>query len=102
MNTTAARVPRVGVATHRIDTMMTATTAVTLIAHCGSESGDTSEAVVCQKRRFKYSAKIRLITAFPPSQCHNLDACFTLSLHDVPGFKADIAVHANRYDTRGP
>lgn len=67
VNTTAAREPKVGVATQMIETTTTAATAVSLIAHWGMSSGDTSARVVCQKRRFMYSAKIRLITALPPA-----------------------------------
>ena len=81
---TAARVPSVGVATQSMLTTTTAITAVNLIAHCGKASEETSEPVVCQNSLFRYSANIRLMTAFPP------------------GLRAEIAVHAKRYDTRGP
>jgi hypothetical protein len=67
VKTTAARVPSFGDATQSSDTSMTAITAVSLIAHAGMASGATSAWVACQKSRFRYSAKIRLMTAFPPS-----------------------------------
>lgn len=66
VNTTAVRVLNLLVATQRMVTIMIAATAVILMAHWGIESGDTSALVLCQKRRFRYSAKIRPITAFPP------------------------------------
>lgn len=68
VKTTATRVPNFFAATHRIVTTATAPTAVTLIAHCGISSGDTSWRVLCQNIRFKYSAKIKLMTAFPPDE----------------------------------
>lgn len=50
------------------DTTRTAATAVSLIAHWGISSGDTSARVLCQKSRLRYSAKIRLITALLPAR----------------------------------
>lgn len=66
-----------------MDTRSTAPIAVTLMAHCGIESGDTSDAVVWKNILFKYSAKMRLITALEP------------------GLRV-IDPQVKRYDMRGP
>jgi hypothetical protein len=84
VNTTATRVPNFLVATQNNVTNTTAATAVILMAHWGISSGETSARAVCQKIRLRYSEKMRLMTAFPP------------------GFSAIMAVHANKYETRGP
>lgn len=84
VKTTAAREPSLRVATQMIVTTTTAPTAVSLTAHCGMSFGETSARVECQRMRLMYSAKIRLITAFEP------------------GFRAMMAVHANRYEMSGP
>ena len=47
--------------------MTTAAVAVSLIAHCGIPSGDTSARVMCQKSLFRYSPKMSAITALPTS-----------------------------------
>ena len=46
VNTTAARVLRVGVAIHRTLMIKMATMAVILMAHCGRASGEMSEFVL--------------------------------------------------------
>lgn len=63
---TAAREPSLRVATQIMVTATTAPTAVSLIAHCGMSSGETSARLECQRMRLMYSAKIRLITALEP------------------------------------
>ncbi len=70
VNTTAARVPSVGVATQMIETTTTAPTAVSFVAHTGMSFGETSARVLCQKSLLRYSAKIRLMTAFPPASLY--------------------------------
>ena len=103
VNTTAARVPRVGVATQIMETTRTAATAVSFIAHWGISSGDTSARVLCQNSRLRYSAKIRLITALPPAVAVPLAyLCHDTREGHAPGLRAEIAVHANKYDTKGP
>ena len=66
VKTTAAREPSLRETTQIIVTTTTAPAAVSLIAHWGMSSGDTWSREWLQKRRFIYSAKMRLITAFPP------------------------------------
>lgn len=68
VNTKVARAPRFRVAAQRNVTRSMAATAVSLVAHWGMSSGDTSSRVVCHRSLFKYSAKMRLITAFPPDR----------------------------------
>ena len=68
VKTTAARVPKLRVAVQRNVTITIAPTAVSLIAHCGIESGEASAPVLCQNKRFEYSAKIKLMAAFPPGE----------------------------------
>ena len=67
VNTTATRVPNFRAATQSTLTISTAATAVSLMAHWGISSGDDSPVVEFQNIRFRYSAKIRLITALPPA-----------------------------------
>jgi hypothetical protein len=51
----------------------------------------------------RYSAKIRLITAFPPKYKYTLNGFPDDSkLPHVPGLRAIIAVQANRKETSGP
>ena len=68
VKTTAVWVPRLRVAMQTIVTIRTAMMAVIWIAHWGIASGGASLTVACQNNRFKYSAKIRLITAFEPDR----------------------------------
>lgn len=63
VNTTAAREPSLRPAMQMIVTSTTAPIAVSLMAHWGISSGDTS---ALQKMRFRYSAKMRVIIAFEP------------------------------------
>lgn len=83
------------------ETTTTAATAVSFVAHSGMASGDTSARVLCQKSRLRYSANIRLMTALPPAT-RFCQPQASDELNDRPGLRADIAVHAKRYDTRGP
>ena len=49
-----------------------------------------------------YSAKMREMTAFPPAYSVSKEASLTRRQEDGPGLRAEMAVHANRYETSGP
>ena len=96
VNTTAARVPRLGVATQITLTMTMAATAVSLMDHSGRSSADAPAYVSCQNSRFKYSANIRLITALPPDFVAQRQLVCNVLFVDIPGLRAEIAVQANK------
>ena len=66
VKTTATCVPNFRAATHIIVTTTTAPTAISLIAHCGMSSGDTSARVLCHIILLRYSENMRLMTALAP------------------------------------
>ena len=49
-----------------------------------------------------YSAKMREMTAFPPASSVSKEASLRRRQEDGPGLRAEMAVHANRYETSGP